>query len=235
MTATRAFCVRMLTRTCCWRRRRYLLERTCLHLLAPLDSRLLLAASVKVKILFPFFFSFKKGMSTFVVFTGGTASLCTASAWVLGKTWWPRVKTIWKGVCLAQLTPKFSADNTNCIASFSWKDGVWYEKQNPSIYSLLVQNSPIEVFTSLVSPCDIPFGCPTYRSPCSNSHTPFPCFCLPRDVSFSSEIGNNCNACSNQEFQPLSQEIWVWALLSVFGICMSSASTTILSGGSRSG
>lgn len=56
MTATHAFCVRMLTRTYCWQRRRYLLERTCLHLLAPPDSHLLLAASVKVKILFPFFF-----------------------------------------------------------------------------------------------------------------------------------------------------------------------------------
>lgn len=86
VTAMRAFCVRMLTRTYCWRRRRYMLERTCFHLLAPLDSRLLLAASMKVKILFPFFFfSFNKGMNTFVFFTEGMASTCTASAWVLGE------------------------------------------------------------------------------------------------------------------------------------------------------
>ena len=67
----RASSVQMLTRTYCWQRRRYLLERTCLHLFAPLDSRLLLAASVKMKILFPFF---KKNylMRTFVFFTRGT-------------------------------------------------------------------------------------------------------------------------------------------------------------------
>lgn len=69
----RASCVRTLTRTYCWQRRRYLLERTCLHLLAPLDSRLLLADSVKMKILFLFFLLlFKKGMNTFVCFTWGT-------------------------------------------------------------------------------------------------------------------------------------------------------------------
>lgn len=85
------------------------------------------------------------------------------------------------------------------------KDGVWYEKQNPSIYSLLVQNSPILVFTSLASPCALPFGCLTYRPPCSDSlapFLPFPCFWLPRDISFSLEKRNNCNPCSNQEFQP---------------------------------
>lgn len=67
------------------------------------------------------FFSFKKGMSTFVFFTGGMASMCAASAWVLGKTWWPKVKVVWKDVDLAQLSPELSAGNTNCIASFSWK------------------------------------------------------------------------------------------------------------------
>lgn len=67
----RASSVQMLTRTYCWQRRRYLLERTCLHLFAPLDSRLLLAASVKMKILFSFL---KKNylMRTFVFFTRGT-------------------------------------------------------------------------------------------------------------------------------------------------------------------
>lgn len=123
VTAMRAFCVRMLTRTYCWRRRRYMLERTCFHLLAPLDSRLLLAASVKVKILFPFFFFFPLTREWTLLSSSLRAWHPRAQPqhefW--GKTWWSMVKVVWKGVCLAQLSPKLSAGNTNCITSFSQK------------------------------------------------------------------------------------------------------------------
>lgn len=92
--------------------------------------------------------------------------------------------------------------------------------QNASVCSLLMQISPILMFTSLASPCDLPFGCLTCRPSCSDSQAsflPFPCFWLPRDVSFSLKTRNNCSPCGNQEFQPhFSQENWLWALLSLF-------------------
>lgn len=99
VTAMRASSVQMLTRTYCWQRRRYLLERTCLHLLAPLDSRMLLAASVKMKYYF-LFFPLRKEWALLFSALGrqGMASICTASTRVLGKTWWPKVKIIWKSV-----------------------------------------------------------------------------------------------------------------------------------------
>lgn len=163
----------------------------------------------KWKYCFLFFPLFKKGMSTFVFFTGCTGyGICMHS---LSMSFGERVVTQGKNnteKCLS-CTAVFQ---TRCRQLKLYlsplphdKNGVWYEEQNPSIYLLLVQISPILVFTSLASPCDLPFGCLTYRPLCSDSHAPFlpfPCFWLPRDVSFSLETRNNCNPCGNQEYQP---------------------------------
>lgn len=105
----------------------------------------------------------------------GTASICTASTYgkhvgptwgthmwdPLGKTWWPKVKILWKRVYLAQLSPKISAGNSNCIAFSSWQRWCLVREAEP--INLVITGFTIFVFTSPASPCDLPFGCLTYR------------------------------------------------------------------------